>query len=466
MHDDVEKLIRETATAVRRRDFLWSGGVALGVCLVLSLLADVPAAAAFTVWAASVAGLSLRYFFAGSRVWSRPVQRVVDAELGAREAELSTLRLVRGVVATLPDPVLLLDDACRVDLANPAATVFFGVDPEGRHLSAVLRAPSVLNAIEEIRDGAPPHSVEFTASGASDRHCRAFTATVGEGGRRRSLLVIRDLTAEKRLERMREDFVASASHELRTPLASMQGFIETLRGHAKDDPDARDRFLGIMQDQAERMGRLISDLMSLSRIELDENVPPTEFVDLGGAVQDVLAGLAPIAADCGCQLRFTPSARPLGIVGDRDQVIQVVQNLVDNAMRYAGERGPIEIFVGHGASPMTFSGDGAFRYGDTVEQLSSRHARSADRIAYVQIRDHGDGVDRSALPRLTERFYRVDIQQSRQKGGTGLGLAIVKHILNRHRGGLHVETEPGAGTAFTAYFPASEATEIERLAAQ
>ncbi|MEL6364703.1 MAG: ATP-binding protein [Pseudomonadota bacterium] len=465
MRDDVEDLIRETATAVRRRDFLWSGGVAAGVCLVLSFLADVPAAAALTVWVASVAGLSLRYFFTDSRVWSRPVQRVVDAELGAREAELATLRLVRGVVATLPDPVLLLDETGRVELANPAAASFFGADAEDRHLSAVLRAPSVLSALEEVREGAPSHSVEFATSGASERHCRAFVAIVGDGDRRRSLLVIRDLTAEKRLERMREDFVASASHELRTPLASMQGFIETLRGNARDDADARERFLQIMQDQAERMGRLINDLMSLSRIELDENVPPTDRVDLGGVVQDVLAGLGPIAKDCDCSFTFDPPAAPLFIVGDRDQVIQVVQNLVDNAMRYAGEAGPIDLRIGFGASPTLFEGASAYRFGDSVEQLSARYNRPTEQIAYVQVRDHGDGVERSALPRLTERFYRVDVQQSRQRGGTGLGLAIVKHVLNRHRGGLHVETAAGAGTAFTAYFAAAEAVE-ERLAAQ
>jgi len=466
MHDDLQNLIRETATAVRRRDFLWVVGVSGGVCAALVLFADVAGWMAAAIWIASVGGLAVRYFAAGSRVWARPVQRIVEAELGAREAELTTLRLVRSMVASLPDPVLLVDETGRVDLANHASEEFFGVRAEGRHLSAFLRAPAVLAAFEEIGEGAPAHSVDFVLSGGAERACRAFAAPLADGSRTRVLLVLRDLTAEKRLERMRADFVASASHELRTPLAAMLGFIETLRGHAKDDPAARERFLGIMQDQAERMGRLVSDLMSLSRIELDENVPPRDETDLRAAAIDAVAGLAPIAEQRGVELVTLGRGTPLPVVGDRDQLIQVVQNLVDNALRYGASGGRIEIAVGSGPAPGVAPAGDAHRYGDMVDQIATRRGRKVEDVAYVQVRDYGPGIERSALPRLTERFYRVNAEESRARGGTGLGLAIVKHIANRHRGGLMVETAADRGSAFTLYLPVAESGPALAEAAQ
>jgi two-component system phosphate regulon sensor histidine kinase PhoR len=235
--------------------------------------------------------------------------------------------------------------------------------------------------------------------------------------------VLRDLTREQQIERMRADFVANASHELRTPLASLSGFIETLQGAARHDEAAQARFLDLMRSQADRMKRLIDDLLSLSRIEMNEHVRPSGQVDLAQVanhVRDVLAGLA---ADQGCEVT-TSFPGPLLVPGSRDELVQVVQNLVENALKYASSGKRIEV------------------EGQTV----NGHAELA-------VRDHGPGIAEEHLPRLTERFYRVNVQESRSRGGTGLGLAIVKHILNRHRGKLAIASEPGRGSTFTIRIP-------------
>jgi two-component system phosphate regulon sensor histidine kinase PhoR len=268
---------------------------------------------------------------------------------------------------------------------------------------------------------------------------------------------LRDETEARKLEQMRVDFLANASHELRTPLASLSGFIETLKGHAKDDPAARDRFLGIMSAQADRMSRLISDLMSLSRIELNEHVPPAGAVDLASVVQDVADALAPIARDRSVRIetRLPPPGTSI-VVGDRDQIVQVVQNLVDNALKYTPQGRAVEVdLIGEAGAEEAIA---PHRPGSMsrLSLLTPDRAEDA-RYGVVRVRDFGPGIARQHLPRLTERFYRVEGQKSGDRLGTGLGLAIVKHIANRHRGGMHVESAPGEGTLFTVYFPKTPA---------
>ena len=370
--------------------------------------------------------------------------------------------MIRSVLSVFPEPILLINDEGRVALANAAAETFLRASPEGLLLTSVLREPAILTAIEDIRAGQPEHSVDFNPPGAVERNWRAFIAPVDGVEEGLVAVVLRDLTSERRLERMRADFIASASHELRTPLASLQGFIETLRGHARDDPAAQERFLEIMQDQAERMGRLVDDLLSLSRIELNEHVPPHGETNLKDAAADVLDGLAPVAKAAGMRLhlRLAEGIEPPPlVVGDRDEIIQVVQNLVDNAIKYGGDRGIVDVAIGRGApEPLKAkSGACAYRTGDVVGQIAARDGLTAEDFFYVRIRDDGEGIARSNLPRLTERFYRVDVERSRQRGGTGLGLAIVKHILNRHHGGLQVESIVGEGSVFTAFFRAAAA---------
>jgi two-component system phosphate regulon sensor histidine kinase PhoR len=246
------------------------------------------------------------------------------------------------------------------------------------------------------------------------------------------LAVLSDRTRERAVERTRADFVANASHELRTPLASLIGFIETLRGPAADDPPAQARFLEIMAEQAERMNRLIDDLLSLSRIEITEHQAPAELVDLEELTERILAGFEIRIRQRQARLDFWPEPGLPNILGDTDQLEQVVQNLVDNALKYGREGGVVRVKI----TPAPPGGKYPARRG-----------------LVLSVADDGPGIPREHLPRLTERFYRVDAGRSRAVGGTGLGLAIVKHIVNRHRGMLAIESDAGRGATFTIWLP-------------
>jgi two-component system, OmpR family, phosphate regulon sensor histidine kinase PhoR len=245
------------------------------------------------------------------------------------------------------------------------------------------------------------------------------------------LLVFHDLTPLRRIEEMRADFVANASHELRTPLAALSGFIDTLRGSARDDPAARERFLAIMKTQATRMARLIDDLLSLSRIELTEHLHPDKPIDLVAVVRQVTDSLQTLARDRNVEIDLSVPHAPMIVLGDRDELTRVFENLVENALKY-------------GAPGKRVS----------VSFARAKSAASAEITeALVAVRDYGPGIAAEHLPRLTERFYRVDVTQSRAEGGTGLGLSLVKHILNRHRGRIVIESEAGKGATFTARLP-------------
>jgi two-component system phosphate regulon sensor histidine kinase PhoR len=359
----------------------------------------------------------------------------------------------------LADPVLLVAGGPSQDtteprllFANAAARQLLRLQRQGGLLAASIRHPLVLEKLEEALYGRIEASAVFEEGGAQERTWRATAKPLtSDGGGALALLWFRDETDAMRNERMRADFLANASHELRTPLASLTGFIETLRGHAKEDPAARDRFLAIMTQQAERMSRLIDDLLSLSRIELNEHIPPSGAVDLSLAATDVLDALGPLVelrkATLDVQLAPTGSSV---ITGDRDQVIQVIQNLVDNAMKYAGQGGTVTI-ESLPAGPMEAHLAPRLPAGARLSLLSPD--RGPDRLySALRVSDSGPGIAREHLPRLSERFYRVEGQKGGQ-AGTGLGLAIVKHIVNRHRGGVWVESAEGQGAAFTVYFP-------------
>ena len=470
MQEDLATLIRNTAARVRARDFMWAVGISAGVgaAVIIAGLADW--GPVLLAWGAFMAALAVRYRFSSGRVWAAPVQRVVETELNAQEAELVNLRMVRDVAEALPEPLFILDAEGIVEHANPAAEELVGAkDIAGRHFAAVLRAPAVYEAVERVLESHAPERVEFSTKGSVDRWCRAYVTSIETGADRasmlagegvtasrsqRSLVFIRDLTSEHRLEQMRADFIASASHELRTPLASVLGFIETLRGPAKNDPEAQNKFLSIMQSQAERMQRLVSDLMSLSHIELNEHVPPRDIVDIRETAADVAESLAPLFDQAGAIVDFiSETDEPTTVRGDRDEIFQAVQNLLHNSVKYGGEPAMIKLRVGRGVAPsLTEGNEPGARAGDAPEQVAARLGVEIGDLVYFQIRDFGPGVDRGALPRLTERFYRVNIERSRKSGGTGLGLAIVKHILNRHKGGFQIESKLARGTAFTCYF--------------
>ena len=250
------------------------------------------------------------------------------------------------------------------------------------------------------------------------------------------LVSFQDVTHLEQAGQMRRDFVANVSHELRTPLTALIGFIETLRGAASDDAAARDRFLAIMQDEAGRMNRLVGDLLSLSRVEGEERVRPREEVDLSGQLGSVLNSLRPLAEEAGVAFWFDKPEAAVIIPGDADQLRQVFTNLIENAIKYGGSGGAVNVIV-------------------TVSERDPALRAPAVR---VQVIDRGPGIDPMHLPRLTERFYRADSHRSRQLGGTGLGLAIVKHIVNRHRGRLRVESTLGEGATFTVILPSAGAS--------
>jgi two-component system phosphate regulon sensor histidine kinase PhoR len=245
-------------------------------------------------------------------------------------------------------------------------------------------------------------------------------------------LSLHDITELKRAEQMRADFIANASHELRTPLATLIGFIETLRGPAREDAEARERFLAIMHGQASRMARLVEDLMSLSRIELNEHMMPGDRVALSPLLRQIAETLELRAAERNMCIRLEVPRDLPDVLGDRDELAQVFQNLIDNAIKY-----------GRGGSEITLRAAAGSR--------PTRERGSENAMVCVAVRDQGEGITREHLPRLTERFYRVDTARSREMGGTGLGLAIVKHILNHHRGFLDIESTPGVGSVFTVF---------------
>jgi two-component system, OmpR family, phosphate regulon sensor histidine kinase PhoR len=351
-----------------------------------------------------------------------------EASPAAENAPSGEIALLDAVVESLPDAAIVLDRDSRVVAFNAAARVIAPALTRGALVSLALRVPEVVEAVRAVAAGAAPRSVEFSQRVPLDRWFTAHVRPLASAPAA-MLLVFHDLTQQRRAEEMRVDFVANASHELRTPLASLSGFIDTLQGPAREDAPARARFLAIMKTQAVRMARLIDDLLSLSRIELIEHMHPDTPIDLGPVVRQVADGLQTLATDRGVELAIALPDKPAIVPGNRDELTRVFENLIENALKY-------------GAA------------GKRVDIGFSTAAASDGPEVLIAVRDYGPGIAAEHLPRLTERFYRVDVAQSRAEGGTGLGLALVKHILNRHRGRLTIESEPGKGAVFTVRLPA------------
>lgn len=439
----------------------WTG--VIGVAALLGLvLASRAEPAAGLVAAAALALVTTWQSVRADRIY-RAAARRLD-RMGADLLETSSAPF-EDAFEQMPDPALLVvggepDDLAsrRVLAANAAARELLRIPREGALLVSALRHPEVLEAVDESLFGGMTRVSSWSSGGVQDRVWRAWSAPSPTGADEapQALLIMHEETDVRRAERTRADFLANASHELRTPLASLAGFVETLRGHARHDDDARERFLSIMAAQAERMARLVDDILSLSRVELNEHVPPSGAVDLSQAVRDVCDALAPLARKKGVTLEPAPGERVL-IVGDRDGVVQVVQNLVDNGLNYSAPGTTVRVTLA-----TDLSADEAGR--PTTASAASLALLTPDRApdqryAAVRVSDSGPGIEREHLPRLTERFYRVAGQKSGERPGTGLGLAIVRHIVNRHRGGLSVDSTPGEGSTFTAWFPLASAAE-------
>ncbi len=357
-----------------------------------------------------------------ARAWQ---QRAVAVQARLASAEV--------IIERVPDPLILLDDRRQIVRANLAAAALVRAPSPPCDLATVLRNPALLTAADAVLGGETARSVEFTLTAPVERQLRARFARIDHPSLDGAVAVVtlHDVTELKRAEQMRADFIANASHELKTPLATLTGFIETLRGPARDDAEARERFLAIMDGQATRMTRLVEDLLSLSRIELNEHVLPQGRVALAPLLQHLAEALELRAGERDMTIVLTLPADLPDVQGDRDELAQVFQNLLDNAIKY-GRLGT-EISVGAA----------------TAGRRTASAGRGSAAFVAVAIKDHGDGIPREHLPRLTERFYRVDTARSREMGGTGLGLAIVKHIVNRHRGFLDIESTPGEGSVFT-----------------
>jgi two-component system phosphate regulon sensor histidine kinase PhoR len=338
------------------------------------------------------------------------------------------------LVEAYPEPALLLNRSGIALGANAAAQTMLGSLRIGSPVSLTLRAPDVIEAVREAGASGAARLVAFNLRVPVERSYEAhitpirFDRDAKSGEPDLILLVFRDLTQAMRVDQMRADFVANASHELRTPLASVTGFIDTLRGPARDDAVMREKFLNIMSEQARRMSRLIDDLLSLSRVEMNVHRPPETAVDLVPLTAHVRDSLSPLARDRNVEILLEAPSSPVIVLGERDELIRLTENLVENALKYGANGKRVEIKL-----------------------------RNEGSDAELIVRDFGPGIAPEHLPRLTERFYRVDVAHSREQGGTGLGLAIVKHIAARHRARLSVESEPGKGATFSVRFPLSTA---------
>jgi len=339
------------------------------------------------------------------------------------------------IVESLPDPLVVLDENAAPLRANAAARALFGTAGSGGgDLAAALRHPTLAEAVDAARVARRPQLADIALPVPVARELRVhiipMEPALADGGR--LVLMLSDRTRDRAVERMRADFVANASHELRTPLASLIGFIETLRGPAENDPEARARFLGIMAEQSQRMRLLIDDLLGLSRIEITEHQAPVGAVDLSALAATEAEALGPILAARQVRLEQDLAAGAMADPADPEQLGQVLRNLLENAVRHGRPGGSVRLRVAQAADPARWpAGPGVV----------------------LSVVDDGPGIAKDQIPRLTERFYRVDRGRGRATGGTGLGLAIVKHIVNRHRGRLLIESEEGQGANFSVWLP-------------
>ncbi len=334
------------------------------------------------------------------------------------------------LIATLPIPCAHIAPDGRISALNAGLEALFGAEIVGRHYITAFRQPTLIDKIDAAFATGQVVTAPYIGrqAGRDTTHEVTVSPVPGNG----AWVFFEDKTHLEEADERRSEFVANVNHELRTPLTAISGFIETLRGPARDDAEARDRFLAIMEREASRMNRLVDDLLSLSRVEDVERVRPVEGVDLAVIVTDAARSLEGLASARGTALDVTGCDRPCVVPGDTDQLTQVFTNLMENALKYGRDGGRVRVRL------------------DPLDAGSPVLRGAGFRVA---VTDEGEGIAAHHLGRLTERFYRVDSHRSRGMGGTGLGLAIVKHIVNRHRGRLLIDSEPGIGSSFSVYLP-------------
>ncbi|MEQ9693858.1 ATP-binding protein [Shimia sp. SDUM112013] len=343
-----------------------------------------------------------------------------------------SLDLAQSFVDGIPLPSVFVGADARIMAANKAALTLNANAGQQRPFVLVFRQPGLIDALEAcLVQGDRQSAVYHHHDGPHNIRYDVTFSKVSGGGMHGVLLCFTDVTHMLQADKMRRDFVANVSHELRTPLTAILGFIETLQGPARNDPEAQERFLSTMSSEASRMNRLVGDLLSLSRVEENARMRPTASVDLDQVLKSVLRNLSTVAEENGGTFTYSaPEALPM-VVGDADQLVQVFMNLVENALKYGGQGTHVDVHL---------------------SETPRDHVLRTPALL-ISVSDNGPGIDSAHIPRLTERFYRIDSHRSREMGGTGLGLAIVKHILNRHRGRLQIESTLGKGSTFTVILP-------------
>ena len=336
------------------------------------------------------------------------------------------------IIDSIPIPAFAVLSDARIAAANEEAISLLGSQILNRHYVTALRQPGILAAIDNsIRTMGRASGTYTITSESGDERYKVVATPLGKGSAEATLVCFENISDLHTAGLMRRDFVANVSHELRTPLTAVVGFIETLRGPARNDPDAQDRFLGMMLKESQRMNRLVDDLLSLSRVEAAERQRPSDPVSIREVVEASISSLAKPLQEAEVEITFDIPNADIELQGDRDQLRQVMNNLLENALKYGAQGGMISIKVyevGHDALLRT-------------------------KAARVEVTDSGLGIDPIHLPRLTERFYRIDEHRSREMGGTGLGLAIVKHIVSRHRGRIEIDSTKGKGSRFSIIIP-------------
>ena len=360
---------------------------------------------------------------------------------------MARLAVLEEILEGLAEPVVMVDARREILAVNAALRALFPGQLVGRNIALSIRHPDILDALEEVLSTATGREAEVTLAGAVATTYRVRVAPLSlsdspDGPK--ALIAFHDLTAARQAEHMRADFVANVSHELRSPLTSLLGFIETLRGPARDDSAARERFLEVMEGEAKRMARLIDELLSLSRVEAEEHLPPEGRVDITNLLHEIVSNLDMLAAARDMKIEIACDSGLPPALGERDELTLVFRNLIENALNYG--RAGTRVTVKAGA----------------VERVPSTGVPGIK----ISVRDRGEGIAAEHIPRLTERFYRVDKGRSRSMGGSGLGLAIVKHIANRHRGRLTIESRLGEGSVFTVMLPSAQAASAVRGASE
>ncbi|MEO0550317.1 MAG: ATP-binding protein [Pseudomonadota bacterium] len=452
MDDDLQTDMPETDLVwQRRKDFIVLITGALAVLTLLFATNAIGLVEWVTGGIVMIAG-SLAYFVGSVPYYDKSSLSEAPEDIAADDEAIPPIDVLAPFLEALPFPAILVDTDKRIYATNESVTRLFGPNARpGALASAVFRNPDLLAATDRVAETGAAEKVEIPLKGDTETwiahiHTASQSETVA--------VVMEELTAVRRAEQARADFLANASHELRTPLTAIGGFIETMRGPAKDDKDAWDGFMNIIAEQTERMKRLVADLLSLSRIEFREHRAPSTKVDFSALITDVALSLDPLAKERGVDLHFNTPNALLTVIADKDEMTQVIQNLASNAIKYTSEGGAVDVIVGHSDT----MAEAAIASGRQMESshravLVPPRASSQVPAIWLRVTDTGAGIPPEHLPRLGERFYRVDESRGGKIEGTGLGLAIVKHIMVRHRGGLSVESVEGQGAGFGMWMP-------------